>query len=78
MGLSDLPDASGIEHQKIFESLGWNTRRNGEHIVMTHPSISGVTLSIPNHRSVKRATLHSLIRAAGLTDKAYRSAFDAR
>jgi predicted RNA binding protein YcfA (HicA-like mRNA interferase family) len=76
MGLSDLPDASGIDHEKIFQSLGWLTRRAGEHIVMTHPNVFGVTLSIPNHKIVKRATLHKLIRSAGLTDAAYRKIFD--
>ena len=76
MGLSDLPDASGLQHEKAFQSLGWVTRRSGEHIVLTHPDIFGITLSIPNHRIVKRATLHTLIRSAGLTDRDYRKVFD--
>ena len=77
MGLSELPDASGLRHEKAFRSLGWVTRRTAEHIVMTHPDVFGVTLSIPNHKAVKRATLHSLVRAAGLTDSDFRRAFDA-
>ncbi len=43
---------------------------------MTHPDIFGVTLAIPNHRIVKRTTLHKLMRAAGLTDAIYRRTFD--
>ena len=76
MGLSDLPDASGVRHQRTFESLGWVTRRAAEHIILTHPEVFGVTLAIPNHKIVKRATLHNLVRTAGLSDKAYRKTFD--
>ena len=35
MGLSELPDASGLRHEKAFRSLGWVTRRTAEHVVMT-------------------------------------------
>ena len=76
MGLSDLPLDKGTVHQKVFEAFGWVLRRAGEHIVMTHPSHSGVTLSIPNHREVRRGTLHSLVRSASLTDKQYRAMYD--
>lgn len=76
MGLSELPDASGLDHEKAFQLLGWVTRKRGPHIVMTHPNAFGVTLSIPNHRCVKRPTLHGLIRAAKLTDTLDRQVFD--
>lgn len=76
MSLSDLPLASGGAHQKVFEALGWVLRRNGEHIVLTHTNHFGVTLSIPNHKEVRRGTLHSIVRSAGLTDKQYRNLFD--
>jgi predicted RNA binding protein YcfA (HicA-like mRNA interferase family) len=76
MGLSDLPDASGKTHEKVFTKLGWVTRRDAEHIVMTHANAPGVTLSIPNHKCVKRTTLKGLIRAAQLKDSFYRQAFD--
>jgi predicted RNA binding protein YcfA (HicA-like mRNA interferase family) len=42
MGLSELPDANGLRHEKVFATLGWVTRRAGEHIIMTHPSVFGV------------------------------------
>ena len=76
MGFSDLPRASGEEHQKVFESLGWVVRKAGNHITMTHSGHFGVTLSIPNHREVRLGTLKVLVRDAGLTDKQYRTAFD--
>ncbi len=77
MGLSELPDASGAEHEAVFNRLGWITRRRSNHITLTHPNHHGVTLSIPNHRIVKRALLHAQIRRAGLTDALYREVFDA-
>jgi len=78
MGLSDLPLASGKTHQAVFESLGWILRRDGNHLVMTHPNHFGVNLSIPNHKEVRKNTLKALVAAAGITDKAYRVFFDAR
>lgn len=47
MSLTDLPLASGQQHKKVFESLGWEVRRDANHIVMTHRNIAGVTISIP-------------------------------
>ncbi len=52
-------------------------RRDGNHIVMTHSNVMGVTISIPNHPEVRRETLKSIVRAAGYTDKNYRLYFDA-
>lgn len=75
MGLGDLPLASGTEHQKAFEKLGWVVRRAGNHIVMTHPN-HNFPISIPNHKEVKRATLKAILRSIGITDKQYRTIFD--
>ncbi|HEX9200120.1 MAG TPA: type II toxin-antitoxin system HicA family toxin [Acidobacteriaceae bacterium] len=61
----------------MFESIGWEVRRESNHIVMTHRSRAGVTISIPNHKEVKRETLKSIVRVAGYTDKQYRLYFDA-
>jgi predicted RNA binding protein YcfA (HicA-like mRNA interferase family) len=76
MGQSDLPLASGRKHVKVFESLGWVVRRDASHIVMTRPG-SEATLSIPAHDEIARATLHSIVKSAGYTDKQYRAYFDA-
>jgi predicted RNA binding protein YcfA (HicA-like mRNA interferase family) len=77
MSLSDLPLASGKEHVKAFKYFGWIVRREAEHIIMTHPDRMGITLSIPNHKEVRRGTLKSLLKSAGITDKIYRDVFDA-
>jgi predicted RNA binding protein YcfA (HicA-like mRNA interferase family) len=75
MGISDLPLASGKDHQRAFEKLGWTLRRDGNHLVMTHPNHEN-TISIPNHKEVKRATLHAILRHIGISDAQYRTFFD--
>ena len=62
-----LPTLSGSETARNFERFGWNVvRRRGSHMVMTKPG-EMVTLSVPNHRTVAKGTLRSLIRSARLT-----------
>ncbi len=62
-----LPVLSGSETVRNFERFGWNVaRQRGSHIVMTK-SGEMTTLSIPNHPTVAKGTLRSLIRSAGLT-----------
>jgi predicted RNA binding protein YcfA (HicA-like mRNA interferase family) len=78
MGQSDLPLASGKEHQAVFERLGWILRKDSTHLVMTHPNHFGVNLSIPNHKEVRKGTLKSIVAAAKLSDKQYRAIFDAK
>ena len=62
-----LPVLSGEEAVRVFESLGWSVaRQRGSHIVMTKPG-EMATLSVPNHPTVAKGTLRSLIRSARLT-----------
>jgi predicted RNA binding protein YcfA (HicA-like mRNA interferase family) len=71
MALTDLPLASGKRHREVFEGLGWVTRSEGNHIVLTHPHHPQVFLSIPNHSEVKKQTLKKIVRDAGLSDEQY-------
>lgn len=62
-----LPVVSGRAAVRAFERTGWRQeRQTGNHIVLTKPGLA-VNLSVPDHRSVKRGTLRTLIRRAGLT-----------
>ena len=61
-----LPVISGREAVRAFEQVGWKvSRREGSHIILTKVGMA-VTLSVPNHREVRRGTLRSLIRNAGM------------
>jgi len=65
--MANLPNVSGRRAQRGFERLGWmKVRQTGSHIIMTK-SGEMATLSIPDHNSVAKGTLRSLIRSAGLT-----------
>jgi len=62
-----LPVASGREAVQTFEKSGWRVSRlESSHIILVKSGIP-VTLSVPDHREVKRGTLRSLIRKAGLS-----------
>ena len=62
-----LPALSGEDTVRNFERLGWSVaRQRGSHIVMSKPG-EIATLSVPNHSTVAKGTLRSLIRSAGLT-----------
>ncbi len=62
-----LPVISGSAAVRAFERAGWRReRQTGSHIILTKPGLA-VNLSVPDHRAVKRGTLRTLIRRAGLT-----------
>jgi len=75
MAISDLPVASGRKIAQTLVPFGWTIRSVGNHIVLTKAGVS-LHLSIPNHREVDRALLHSELRKAGISDKIFREAFD--
>ena len=61
-----LPQLSGREAVRAFESLGWKVvRQKGSHIILIKNE-HGATLSVPDHKEVAKGTLRSLIRSAGL------------
>ena len=61
-----LPALSGREVVQVFVTLGWEVaRQRGSHIVSVK-DCHLATLSVPDHRTVAKGTLRSLIRAANL------------
>jgi predicted RNA binding protein YcfA (HicA-like mRNA interferase family) len=61
--LSDLP-VRKITH--VLESLGFvYVRTKGSHAVYRHPDSRAVV--IPQHSTIKRGTLGSILRQAGIT-----------
>jgi len=62
-----LPALSGREVVQVFVTLGWEVaRQRGSHIILAKDGHLA-TLSVPNHHTVAKGTLRSLIRAANLT-----------
>lgn len=64
-----LPVISGRECANVLEKVGFIiVRQRGSHIIMrrTLPSPAR-TISIPDHDTLDRGTLRSIIRQAGLT-----------
>ncbi len=64
-----LRSLSGKDVCKILEAHGFlEVRRKGSHIVMQKrlPNTT-VTVPVPNHKSLKRGTLMSIIRQSGIS-----------
>jgi predicted RNA binding protein YcfA (HicA-like mRNA interferase family) len=76
MGVKDLPLDSGERIARVFEGLGFQRRRTGNPIVLTHPDKSMLCVSIPNHKEVDRKLLRTEIRKAGLTVEGFHSAWE--
>ena len=65
--MNKLPVLSGRECVRILKKYGFELRRQkGSHIILKHPS-SGITLTIPDHKTLDRGTLRSVIRQSGLS-----------
>lgn len=64
--MSKLPVISGMKTVKAFQKAGWIVKRQtGSHIIMEKVG-SIATLSVPNHKEIKRGTLKNLIKDAEL------------
>ena len=62
-----VPVLKPREVVRAFERLGWEVmRQRGSHIILTKEAHIA-SLSVPNHPTVARGTLRSLIARAGIT-----------
>ena len=69
--MSKLPILSGRECAHILKKYGFEFRRQkGSHIILKHPS-SRIILTIPDHKTLDRGTLRSIIRQSGLNLKQF-------
>jgi len=78
--MSELPTVTGSQAVKAFEALGFQLDRvKGAHHVLVKPG-HRFHLSVPVHGtdSLKRGTLRSLIRAAGVTVDDFRAALSGK
>ena len=65
--MTKLPIISGRECVQILQEQGFEFRRQkGSHIILRQAD-TGITLTIPNHKTLDRGTLRAIIRQSGLT-----------
>lgn len=69
-----LPVISGRECVAALEKLGFAVhRQTGSHIVLRRADPPAQTISVPNHKTLDRGTLRSIIRLTGLTVEEFRA-----
>ncbi len=65
--MARLPSVSGQQAVAEFQRIGFEIRRQrGSHMILVRTG-TPVTLSLAEHRELKRGTLRALIRHANLT-----------
>lgn len=71
--MPELPVVSGKEAVRAFEKLGYEqARQKGSHVFMRCPGRPSI--SVPLHDPLKRGTLRSLVRNAGLSVEEFKDA----
>jgi predicted RNA binding protein YcfA (HicA-like mRNA interferase family) len=59
-----LPIVSGKQLVRVLGRFGWEVQRQtGSHIIL-HKIGSAFTLAVPNHKTVSKGTLRSLLKDA--------------
>lgn len=65
--MSKLPVVSGADCIKALTKIGFDVvRQRGSHITLVRQDPS-TQLTVPNHKTIAKGTLRSLIRDAGLS-----------
>lgn len=72
--MSFLPILSGEEVCKILKRIGYETdHQTGSHIILRNKNFPYRRLTIPNHKTIAKGTLRSIIREAGLTVEEFKN-----
>jgi predicted RNA binding protein YcfA (HicA-like mRNA interferase family) len=65
--MSKLPVISGSECIKVLEKIGFAVhRQRGSHITLVR-QVPSTQLTVPNHKTIAKGTLRTIIRDSGLT-----------
>ena len=78
--MSKFPvDALIREVVKALERLGFELVREGNHIAMVreNPDGSRTPLTMPNHRTIKRSTLRTILTQSGISREEFLQAYKA-
>ena len=76
--MSKFPvDAPIREVVKALERLGFELVREGNHIAMVreNPDGSRAPLTMPNHRTIKRSTLRTILTQSGISREEFLQAY---
>lgn len=74
--MSKLDDVSADDCIRALGKVGFEVvRRKGSHIHLKKPG-HRYLVTVPDHRRLKRGTLQSIIRAAGLTVEEFEALLD--
>ena len=66
--MSFLPVLSGDEVSKILKKIGYEfDHQTGSHIILRNVNPPFRRVTIPNHKTLAKGTLRSIIREVGLT-----------
>ena len=66
--MSKLPVVSGREALKAFQKIGYILdHQTGGHMILRHQNPPYRRLTVPDHKTLAKGTLRSLIRESGLT-----------
>jgi len=66
--MSFLPILSGEEVCKILKRAGYEMdHQTGSHIILRNKNFPHRRVTVPNHKSIAKGTLRSIIREVGLS-----------
>jgi hypothetical protein len=65
-----IPGMGQKDAARVFGKMGFTTRRQGRHIVMSKGAVYPV---IPRHTEISAATTGGIAKAAGLTPEQFRA-----
>jgi len=68
-----MPVVSAREALRVFERIGYAVdHQTGSHIILRHHDPPHRRLTVPNHKTLAKGTLRSLIRQAGMNVEEFR------
>ena len=66
--MSFLPILSGEEVCKILKRIGYEAdHQTGSHMILRNKNAPYRRVTVPNHKTIAKGTLRSIIREVGLT-----------
>lgn len=72
--MSFLPILSGSDVCKILNKIGFEIdHQTGSHIILRNIKSPHRRITVPNHKTIAKGTLRSIIREAGLTVEEFKN-----